>query len=540
MDRDLQQRLDGALRAMATRLGDEHALAAELQRARRTFFGDGVRVAGRGIAETREQRFLEWFLLERESEVLGAVPVTVSRFCVDDVVLGSCVGVYAIVAASDGGATARDLQDDSVLDLAAPGAALAMGDLVIGRLFPAGVGSWLPSRAATVFRPGGPLGEAFCRDLLRLDLDRRLTQVELEHLLLRRPGGATGCALGDRAPPLEHLEADLERLLGPTHPATAVSAALAATDRPGQVMGPLLDELAFDTGIDLEATRRTLLEIWNAHHPTAATGAAAAAATAEQFDAAPERGDHPLGERMVQALDEGLRQHRDVNALFADLEAMAGLEPGAADDDENPFDRGDDAATTAGNLEALVQEYLWETGGGDDHGALRTWVRLQAEAAVPRHDLEDMTAADLERLLVHVYLAAAPAARAAAVTAASAALRDFLGWAERTQEVAGTARLIDGGRGLLAQLPRLCAAGRLLSGAGPPGPRPALREVAALGTDGLLLVGDDGADVRLSVPAAAAAELRVGDLVLGALAADAGAFVGPVVVLPAAARKLFE
>jgi hypothetical protein len=80
-----------------------------------------------------------------------------------------------------------------------------------------------------------------------------------------------------------------------------------------------------------------------------------------------------LGERMVRRLEEGLNKKRDLEGLFAELEAMAGLEPGAADDAENPFDRagepGDAAAAAAGNLGPLVEEFLWETGAqeGDDH-----------------------------------------------------------------------------------------------------------------------------------------------------------------------------
>ena len=550
MDSDLQTVLDEAMRELVTRLGAAPGLGPELQRARREFQPGAVAapVPGRGVVEAGERRFFEWFALERYSEILGEVPVAVPRFAVAESLMGSCVGVFTVTSSGEGLAVARDLQDDTLLDLMVPTRSLAVGDLVVGRLFPVGVGQWLPSVAATVFRPGGSLAAAFRQDTARLQLGRRLQQVELEHLLLQQQGGAG--TVGDEqsvAPPLEHLEADLDALLtdgGPS--ATAISERLAEAPRPGAVMGPLLDELAFESEVDLDAARRILLQIWNAHHADGQADSGTGAQTTPDDTSAP-RPDETLGEQMVRTLEDGLRQHRDVDGLFAELEEMAGLEPGSADDAENPHDRtavehaDTETSGLAGTLDPLVQEYLWESGNQDSPAAvtLRLWVDLQSNAAVPRVDLEEVTGLDLMRLLMHVYLAASPSERVAAVRAAFAAVEQFFGWAARTQELELGGVVTDCRGGLLDHLDRLAEASLRLSSAGTPSGQPAMMEVVDVTDSGFGLCGEDSGNVWIDAAADTAARLRVGDIVLSAISA-AGALAGPVVVLPPDARKLID
>ncbi|MCA8973148.1 MAG: hypothetical protein KDC98_00430 [Planctomycetes bacterium] len=556
MDGDLQSTLDTAMRELVARLEADTRLRVELARARREFFAEGASAAvpGRGLVEASERRFYEWYALERESETLGCVPVTVPRFAADEALMGSCVGVFAITAAEAGSAAARDLQDDSMLELTVPATALAAGDLLVGRLFPAGVGQWLPSVAVTVFRPGGSLGTAFTRDRERLEIEGRLQQVELEHLLLRRRDAAGNGVVEDDVPiPLEHLEADLDKLLGETDlSATAISEQLAAADRPGQVIGPLLERIAFDSEIDLDALRRTLLQIWNAQHASTLI-ATDAEAEADADAGGPGESVGPpgetLGEKMVRLLDEGLHRHRDVDSVFADLERMAGLEPGAANDAENPYDRVADDDTSAGEplagtLDPLVQEYLWERSQHDDAAGatLRTWVELLGNAAVPHADLEDVTALDLMRLLMHVYLGSAPADRVAAVRNAFRCVGEFFAWAEQTQDLE-LAAVLEGCRGgLLDHLDRLATAGSALSRGEVRGGRPAMLEVVDLGSGGFGVCGEDGDNLWVVADDETVALLRVGDIVLGSpdRTQQGCRFAGPVVVLPRDARKLME
>jgi hypothetical protein len=589
-----------AVARLSRRLAAEPRLQAEIRRARREFFGSDQPMGAKlqGAADTAEHRFAEWFALERECDSLGAVPVDIEPFAeVGQDLLGSMAGVFLVQATAAGGASALDLQDDTILDLFVPAGSLQAGDLVVGRLYPSGSGSWTPSTAAAVFRPGTAIGQAFLRDVRRLDLDRRLRQIELEHLLLRRPDQARSpTSSTEPAVPLERLEAELEGLLqqaGSEQGAGAISEQLALAVRPGPVMGPLLDELAFDTEVDLDRMRTLLLQIWNHHHDDVDQVVAAATAIVD-----PERSDGPpgetLGERLVRALDEGLQQKRDVEELFAQLERMAGLAPGAADetdeppadddidrsedeaaqrdrgydrnpDDDDELDDADDdeqddpaeagaavddeddgapAGVAEGDLLPLVEEYLWETGQTDPAIAapLRAFAELQQNAAVPRQDLEQLEAVDVMRFLLHIYLAAPAVGRAAAVRRAFTELGRFCHWAATTQEMAVN-KLLDPCQGpLLDHLDRLQAAGLALSSAHRPERRPGILLVEDVEGDGFGVRDDDGEHHWLQANPAQAALLQRGDLVLAAFAPGpaGGTLVGPVVVLPSDARALME
>lgn len=559
MSRSDAHPLELAVQRLAAQVAADPHLHAELLRARRQFFGveTGTRLPGAGDAA--ELRFQEWFGLERDSETLGAVPAELPAFAALVAELeGSVVGVFLVQSCSPRGVDVRDLQDDAVLDLVVPEGSLRPGDLLVGRLFPRGSGRYTPSTAAAVFRPGKEIGEAFRRDVARLELDRRLQQIELEHLLLRRPdqapsptaaarpaAGAAPASAPAPAVPLERLEAELDRLLragGSDLQVAELSQRLADAARPGPVMGPALDQIAFDSTVDLDRARELLLQIWNAFHPE----------TMPETEAAPPAmpPGETLGERLVRTLDDGLRQHRDVDEVFAELERLAGLEPGAADSEDNPFDReeADDEAGAGtdpgGDLGPLVQEYLWETGAGDGPAAavLGTWVELQGNAPVPNVDVERVTGADLVRLLLHVYLGAAPTERARAVREAHAVLQQFYTWAERTLEQPLGAALQECHGSLLEQLDRLAEAGIALSTRGPSRRTPGVLQVEDVGPAGFGIVDDGGQHHWLQVPGGTAALLRAGDLVLGALepAGKGVAFAGMVVVLPRDARAAME
>ena len=596
MSRDDAKATEIEVAKLAAQLAADPRLRAEIHRARREFFGtDGKAPSVPGAASAAEHRFAEWFALERSSETLGDVPATVPPFAqAIDAIAGSIVGVFLVQTSAPDAVAARDLQDDTVLDLMVPLGSLQGGDLLVGRLFPRGAGQWTPSTACAVFRPGADLGLAFQRDVQRLDLERRLQQVELEHLLLRRPEQTKSptAALDSKVVPLEHLEADLERLLeeaGSEFSASTISQQLAVAIRPGPVMGPLLDELAFDTSLDLDKLRALMVEIWNAHH---------AEDDEVDFGALPELPPAPgetLGERLVRTLDEGLAQKRDVEDLFRQLERMAGIEPEPAedivpaaaadgddddlappanrtrrstdhddddddevahlDDDEEdeqaapsrPVDAAVFGDPRAGDLEPLIEEYLWETGRGEPAaGALRMWVELQANAPLPRTDLEQVTSSDLMRLLLHVYLGAEPQQRALAVQTTFAELHAFYGWAKATQELP-LGPVLEQCRGaLLDHVDRLQAASLTLSNDERPATRPGILQIEDLEERGFGVQDDDGGQHWVPAPATVTAQLQLGDLVLGALAPVRGGdattrrFCGLVVVLPKDAKELIE
>lgn len=562
MTRDEVQRQTECIARLAEQLSKQPRLQPELQRARRQFFGEDLRGAGNDAAE---HRFAEWFLLERDSETLGDVPMMIPPYSSDVEELdGSIAGLFLVESLGDT-VTATDMQNGEVVELAEAGS-LQVGDLLVGRLYPVRGERWAPSAAAPALRPGRELAIAFVRDLKQLELDRRLFQIELEHLLLREHGG-TSASLGggsrlleqkpDLVPaasaPLEHLEADLEQLLlsvGDQHSATDLSQQLSQSLRPGALIGPLLDELAFETDVDLDKARRLLLEIWNAHHvgevrSTEAAGSSSSGPPGET-----------LGERLVRKLDEGIGEQEDIETLFAQIERVAGIEPDDdADDDprntaivaevfETGSRDGDD-----GDLSPLVAEYHWETGENEpEHSALTLWVELQRNAAVPNTEVEAIVAGDLMRLLLHVYLRSGPTERKEQVQNAFDELRRFYEWVFETQEIDRREVLQKCRGALLDQLERLQDAGVALSNEQRPMHSPGLMQVEEKGRDGVGARDDDGGSHWLLVNADAVRLLEVGDIVLAGFAPLQGdeptsmhrRLAGLVVVLPIDARSLIE
>lgn len=565
MSREEVQRQTECIARLAEQLAKQPRLSAELQRARRQFFGEDQVGAGNDAAE---HRFAEWFLLERESETLGAVPATIPPYSRDvEELEGSLVGLFMVESVGSTIA-ATDMQDESVIEIADV-STLQVGDLLVGRLYPVGGERWAPSAATPALRPGREIATAFVRDLEKLELGRRLYQVELEHLLLRQYGGSIATIAEPDQPaaaavaaeplvpelpavPLEHLEADLEQLLlsvGEHHSATVLSQQLAVAERPGQCIGPLLDQLAFDTDVDLDKARRLLLEIWNAHH-------AGPARSTEQAGGSAGAPGESLGEQLARKIDEGIGESQDVEALFGQIERLAGIEPEEDDDDDERntkivaevFGTGDDDGD-AGDLSPLVTEFHWETGAeSTDESALRLWIELQRNAPVPNTDLETIQAQDLMRLLLHVYLRSSPDERADQVRAAFEELRLFYDWVLTTQEIDRREVLGQCKGTLLQHLDRLQRAGAALSNDDPPVHSPGLLQVEEVGADGFGARDDDGGSYWLLCAQEAVKNLAVGDLVLAGLAATTGDEqtsmhrrpAGLVVVMPIDARSLIE
>lgn len=555
-------RLQTALLQLHRRALEDHRLQAELARARREFFGIEPGVV---VRPTAELRFLEWALLERESLALAAIPSEVlAEPGDDDALTGSVAGVYTIELVNGEQVEARDLQDDDTVELLVPEGALQPGDLMVGRIYGTMRGTWQPSAAVAIYRPGAVLAKAFQRDLERLELERRLTQVEIEHLLLRQQTPDHELAAPDTpaapTPPIvksrqiEHIEADLETVLsagGVPGMTTQVSDALAETERMGQVTGPLLEQLAFETDVDLERARRLLIELWNAHHasePQEKMPERPATTTPSAPLQIAEIPGETLGERLARMLDEGLAQKRDVGELFRQIEAMAGIEDEEEEADDDALADAGRAVVDAtfgedfGDLSPLVTEYLWETGqgGSEQETLLQLWVALQQNAALPHTNLDDVTGQDLMRLLLHVYLRAPANGRADAVRTAFAAVNAFSLWAESTQELSLKSALASCQGTLLDQLERLQEIGVRLSsearrGAGSPG----LLHVEDVAEFGFGVRGDETSH-WIESTAEVAALLRQGDLLLAALVENGteATFSGPVVALPADAESL--
>jgi|GEM_PF-4190772 len=529
-------------------------LHAEMQRARREFFGED---ATKKPDYAAEHRFAEWYLFERESETLGAIPILVPPCCNDAGDLGDSIAGLFLVENADNGCAVRDLQAGEMLEIA-DAESLEVGDLLVGRLYPSPQERWSASAATPALRPGKAIAEAFMRDLKKLGLDRRLQQIELEHLLLQQHAAVEQMPVVPGPPPepiapLEHLEADLDQLLksvGDRHQAEVISQQLAVALRPGGLIGPLLDQLAFDTDVDLDKARRLMMEIWNAHH-----AGAGPESDAPEVDAEGPPG-LTLGEQLVRTLDEGVGNNQDIEEVFAQMERLAGV-----DDDEASEDEGEQAREAAliermesgdgdvGDLGPLVAEFHWETDTPDATSCpLSLWVELQRNAPVPNTELESIKAPDLMRLLLHIYLRSSPTERSSQVRQAFERLTRFYDWLTVTQELDQRAVLSNCEGVLLEHLDRLQTASLALSNDAPAEQSPGLLQVEEIGADGFGARDDDGGSHWLIAAKSAVEALEVGDLLLAGLRGPEGdgatsmhgRLAGMVVVMPSDARSLIE
>jgi hypothetical protein len=564
----LQERLAALLDAAHR----DDSLRGEMARARREFFGSdlpGYVDPGdeRGL-DAAAQRFAEWFLLERPSEVLGTVPIEVlgDPRGADRPLVEGRTGLF-LVEAADGETLLRDLDGGEKLQLDGLPIAVQPGDVLVGRLFRRDDERHLPSAVLTVLSGSPQVAVAFQRDVRRLALGRRLLQIELEHLVFRRlAAGEAGQPAGavEPLPAVERVEAELQALLdaagvGEQFPVTAIAAALrGAADQPGSVMGPLLDQLAFETGVDLDRTRELLLELYNAQQrllleprpappeprpPTAADrgpGTRRTAVRPPAGPAAPGRAGETLGERLARRLEEGLAAAEDVDALFADVERIFG----ESIDDEDGDEDADLDGLEVGDLEPLVREFVWEHPPGPaDEARLQALVALQQAAPVPRTSVEYLEPDDYLRYLLEAWLGTGPEARVAEVQARLAVLERFHAWLLETQDLDFGERLGFARRILVDRAAALEAAARSLGG--PAAGRPSavgLTRVIGRREGGVEIeVEADGSTAWVEAGPAAVAGLCEGDLLLGPLgAADGGPrrFVGPVVAVPAAAEHL--
>lgn len=544
-------------------LARDSGLGAEVLRAQRQFFAGPPDYLPEGEAHAAAHgRFCEWFVLERESEHLGALPIDAIGGLPDPVreaLRASSCGFY-LVETSVPYVRVRDVVSDETFELQTD-ARLEVGDLVVGRIFPGDFDAMLPSPSSAILRQGTDVAAALQRDLQAAGIGRRLTQAELEAVLFRSVG-ELAVTQARRVPP-ERLEARLDSLLRDggdrSYSAAEISEALeAASEGPGAVMGPVLETLAFESDVDLEALRATMLELWNEHRlrgmergPAAPTAPAPAIGgqplvprepprtPAKQPQTPVDADARGLGATIADRIERGLAQHEDIESLFADVEGMLGDE-GEEEDD------ADEVTVGAGDLDGLVQEYLWERGLGADAPAASTlaaFVAHQTELPVPGVYLEAIPARELASFLLRAYLTGAPMQRAQVVRAHFASLADFYAWAEETQAYELEAALSECRSAIVEPIDRLQRASLALSSA-PVAAERAPRVLRIQRVDGgeFEVVGTETEPTWIDAPEAAV-DLRADDLLLAATTADGRGgmrLCGQVVVLPAAAADLLE
>jgi hypothetical protein len=383
-------------------------------------------------------------LLERYSEALEGVPVRalagelagrgpdLESAC--RALAASTVGMFAItsVAAGDG-VWVRDLVGlgEYPLEEAEGSLALQPGDLLVGRITPVGDTLYRVSPCAGVFRAPGLLA-ALESDLQRARAGHRgtlrLSQRELEAMFFaaeptlhagadlqaqRRLAHERACA-GLRAAGLD--EANARRLVDAlaTRPYDGRPLVLGT---PGDGLGDLLDQVAFDTDADLDACRRALLLAW----PLLAEERPPAVPLERRASAA----------AALASFDRGRQAGRDLDELFVELERDLELdESGGLDEPEPAAD--EPVPDFPGVVGAMVDEFLWELGREQGPEAvarckgLADFARFGAAYGV----FENLRAHDLV-LFLSVWLPEhGELATAAEAHAAVDALRAFSAWAE--------------------------------------------------------------------------------------------------------------
>lgn len=331
-------------------------------------------------------RFREWFLLERHSPTLGAVPVVAWAEDLDpawaEPLQDSLLGVLRPVGSADEGIwSLLDLWTGRALSIERPGDwDLDRDDLLIlGRFVSLGTGLYRPLPGVALLSSPG-LIEAVEADLDAARHEKRLaslSQLEMERAFFAKADPASA-------------ETRLEALLAEQAPGWSLQRIEAALREGGQ--GELLDRLAFETEIDLDAFRRLLPELTIGspdplqEEPTADIPGAVAA-----FESARSEG-------------------AELAASFAALEQALGLEVGSSE--LNEVELGSAEGPVAGQeepppIDLWFASYRWERGERSaEEDSILDRLRTFLAQRTPRLEMRDLMPALLVSFLLSRPLAA--------------------------------------------------------------------------------------------------------------------------------------
>ncbi len=530
--------------ALRTWFRQDAALEAEFQASAPEFFG--IRPAGQDSeAALSERRHLEWFALERESAHLGGVPIQVLSAHPEAAErglgaaeaaswIGSFTGVFEVTGVRPAeGLWVRDLAGSGEYPLAEPEVAqvLEAGDLIAGRIFPVGDTLFGASPAAVFLRDSRLL------EALRADIDRarertrgvlRIAQRDIE-ALFHRPRAAANA--GDPTGELRALLArgglaheEIEVLLEELASAPFDPDALAPGA--GDVLGEILDQLAFETELDLEEARRAMLVAWQ-HLARRGPGSGASltpkpasttpsqpqqrSAPAQRREpaarAAPPRRD-PVAEALAE-FDRARASGSPLDQSFDALERALELDREVDPDEAAP------APDFPGAIAALVEEFLWELERTEGAASARACACLRslgryAEPIGVSENLDTRALADFAARwsLDQDELHGAEEARTLV-----AALERFRRWSEESQALTLDASSGELLRLLARELPRLAEANQRRTRRADVAEGEVF-ELVGLERDNALVRGDSG-EQRVAIDPMLVEWLRVGDRLRG-------------------------
>jgi len=487
----------------------DRRVGEELERSRGDFFIGplGARAAG------AERRHLEWFLLERPSAALGAVPAQAwadqlgtGASDLSAAFLQSLPGAFELTSlVADEGFWVRDLftHGEHPVTEGKAGAALEVGDLLVGRLYPAGGGAFLLSPAVSLFR-NRELLAAVRADLEQMRLARRgvlrVQQLELERLFHSPP------AAGAAAANLEDTRAEARQaLVGLGLDAEQVAEVLtnvhgAALTNDGQVFIEILNRLAFDTGIDLASARLVLTTLWHSERTSAP-------ASLQQEDGGPRDPRSAL-----EAFDRGRAEGKDLELLFRELERDLGVDE-ESDEGEDEGESAEDlvAPDFPGVVGAMVEEFLWDSAreGGEERAHTLSSLRLLSEYASEIGVFEELNSSRLLDFSARWLLDESGLSEASELVAVMDALAAFCKWCEEDHDFTLWSQFGSTLDSIRRSIPRHTSLrARLAAGRGAGAHR-----VVSLSRGTAVVHANDGRETSLALSPLDFADLRDGDLV---------------------------
>ena len=437
------------------------------------------------------RRHLEWFLLEHHSATLrGSVAeklapayreaVAASLTDEDDreaqeealglaleALLRSHTGIFEAEATDTEEAVwARDLGGFGTYALLTTGleGRLRHGDLLVGRLYPAGDGGNVASPTIAIVR------SEEIRTALTVDLGRVREESAVNVLRIgQRDLEAMFFADSEVAPELEGPETT-EPAAAPADPEEAALAALhgagfdesmarqalrvlARTPRdPARLvhgledpMAEVMETLAFETDVDLDRARTALITAWDLISAGAAPPAPAPS-TREESGAVDR-------DEAVEAFARGRARGEDAATLLQKLEEDLGI---AGD---GPDEEGTDAPAPdfPGVVGAMVDEMRWEMSATRDGFDVETLTPLKHLAAFARPIgvFEELKGRDLFQFTTFWLQETRSLPSDEEAVALVAALREFCEWALDAHEVDLGSEFLDALEGLETSLPRM-------------------------------------------------------------------------------------
>lgn len=437
------------------------------------------------------RRHLEWFLLEHHSATLrGSVAEklapayreTVAASLTDEddreaqeaalglaleALLRSHTGIFEAEATDTEEAVwARDLSGFGTYALLTTGleGRLRHGDLLVGRLYPAGDGGNVASPTIAIVR------SEEIRTALTVDLGRvreesavnvlRIGQRDLEAMFfadsevaLELEGPET---TAPAVAPADPEEAALATLLGAGFDEPMARQALrvlASTPRdPAPLvhgledpMAEVMETLAFETDVDLDRARTALITAWD----LIGTGAAPPAPA----PSTPEDSGAVDRDEAVEAFARGRARGEDAATLLQKLEEDLGI---AGD---GPDEEGTDAPAPdfPGVVGAMVDEMRWEMSATRDGFDVETLTPLKHLAAFARPIgvFEELKGRDLFQFTTFWLQETRSLPSDEEAVALVAALREFCEWALDAHEVDLGSEFLDALEGLETSLPRM-------------------------------------------------------------------------------------